>query len=84
MITPQLEVGSSLQAPAVQICWLVQVLQGLPPVPQAVELSPERHWLPLQHPEQLPGPHLLLSTQIPWVQVSVDLQVWQAWPPWPQ
>jgi len=42
------------------------------------------YWLPLQQPLQLPGPHWLLSTQTPCVQLSVLLQVWQAIPPWPQ
>jgi len=82
--TSQLELGSSLQAPAVQSWLLLQARQGPPAPPQAVEESPERHWLPLQQPLQLLGPQAEVSTQTPWVQVSVLLQAWQLCPPWPQ
>ncbi len=64
-----------------QSCPLVQVWQGPPALPQAVALSPERHWDPLQQPLQLEGLQALVLTQTPVVQLSEDLQAWQVLPP---
>lgn len=84
MITPQLELGSRVQAPLEQICTLEQGLHGAPPEPQTEELVPDRHWLPLQHPGQLLGPHCALLTQVPCWQLSSLWQDLQACPPAPQ
>jgi hypothetical protein len=84
MITPQLELGSRVQAPLEQICTLEQGLHGAPPEPQALSLVPDRHWLPLQQPGQLEGPHCALLTQVPCWQLSPLWQASQVCPPAPQ
>jgi hypothetical protein len=81
---PQLELGSSWHAPELQIWPDEHDWHGWPPLPHALADWPERHWLPMQQPLQLPGPHCEALTQVAWLQVSPALQALQVSPPWPQ